>query len=266
MKNSTYRTPLLRAAGAAAVIALLLTGLAPAAPAQSVAGTYLEIEIESGGQTQLMKLSLGPDRLRMDTGQDVSFVSIGGDDGKMLMIQHGEKIYMELTAEMMASFAAMMGQMPPDVEQEMEEDTTPPTFTRTGNTKQVGEWSAYEVRVTHPEQQDEMTMWFSQDVDADIQGIAEQVMDSLSSLLDNPMLRGMGGMGGGGGAGVFDSVQRDFRSLNMPDGFPVQVISNEDGTRSTNTLKAIDQGASFGPETWTAPEGYQKMQMPMIRH
>jgi len=108
-----------------------------------------------------------------------------------------------------------------------------------------------------------LTMWFSQDVDADVQAIAEQVMGSLSSLLDNPMLRGMGGMGGG--AGVLDSMQRDIASLNMPDGFPVQVISNDGGMQSTNTLRAIDQRASFGPSTWAAPEGYQKMQMPMIR-
>jgi hypothetical protein len=263
LKNQPVPTICTRGIGGAAVVLLLLSGPAPALPAQSVTGTYLEMEIQSGGQTQLMKLSLGPDRLRMDTGQDVSFVSIGGDDGKMLMIQHGEKIYMEFTAEMMASFAAMMGQMPPDVEQEEDENTTPPTFTRTGNTKQVGEWSAYEVRVEHPEQQGELTMWFSQDIDADVQAIAEQVMGSLSSLLDNPMLRGMGGMGGG--TGVFDSMQRDIASLNMPDGFPVQVISNEGGMQSTNTLKAIDQGASFEPSTWAAPEGYQKMQMPMIR-
>jgi len=264
MRNRSLQTILIRAlGGTTAGVALLLSGPAPALPAQSVTGTYLEMEIQSGGQTQLMKLSLGPDRLRMDTGQDASFVSIGGDDGKMLIIQHGEKIYMEFTAEMMASLAAMMGQMPPDVEQEEDEDTTPPTFTRTGNTKQVGEWSAYEVRVEHPEQQGELTMWFSQDVDADVQAIAEQVMGSLSSLLDNPMLRGMGGMGGG--AGVLDSMQRDIASLNMPDGFPVQVISNDGGMQSTNTLRAIDQRASFGPSTWAAPEGYQKMQMPMIR-
>ena len=188
-------------------------------------------------------------------------VSIGGDDGKMLMIQHAEQSYMEFTAEMMEMMAGMMGQMPPQVEEELT-DTTPPTFTRSGNTKQVGQWNAYEVLVRHPEQDGDLTMWFSQEVDADFRGLVQQVMDSMSSLLNNPML---GGMGGGGGGGVIGQIQAQMTAVNMPDGFPVQIVSNAGGMPSTSTLRAIDQSVSFGADTWEAPAGYSKMEMPFIR-
>ena len=109
----------------------------------------------------------------------------------------------EVAPAMMASMAAMMGQMP-GVEEEMA-NATPPSFTRTGNTKQVGEWAAYEVLVEHPDNPGDTIIWFSQDVDVDFRALAQQVMDSMSSLLDNPMMRGMGGMmppgGGPGGPG-----------------------------------------------------------------
>ena len=246
--------------GVTCVALLLLAASAQAAVPQ--AGTYLEIETQNEGMTQTIKLSLGPDRMRLDTGQGVSMVSIGGEDGKMLMIQHNERRYLEFTAEMMAGMMGMMGQMP---QEQMEEaqDQTPPTFTRTGNTKQVGEWAAYEVLVEHPDQDDEMIMWFSQDLDADFRAIAQQAVESMSSLFDNPMLRGMGG--GGGGGGFMDQIEAQMNAANMPDGFPVQVISGSGGSQSVNTLKAIDQNANFEPTTWEAPEEYEKMTIPFRR-
>jgi hypothetical protein len=244
----------------AAAALLLLAGSAQGIAAQ--AGTYLEMETDSGGEVQVIKMSLGSGRLRMDIGQEMSLISIGGDNGKMLMIQHAEKSYLEFPAEMMEMMAGMMGGMPPQMEEEMG-DMTPPTFTRTGNTKQVGQWNAYEVLVQHPEQDGDLTMWFSPDVDADFRALAQQVMDSMSSLLNSPMLGGMGG--GGGAAGVIGQIQAQMTATNMPDGFPVQIVSNAGGSQSTNTLLAIDQGASFGVDTWEPPAGYAKMDMPFIR-
>jgi xanthine dehydrogenase molybdopterin-binding subunit B len=150
----------------------------------------------------------------------------------------------------------------PEMQEEMR-DMTPPTFTRTGQTKLVGEWNAYEVRVEHPEQDGEMIMWFSQDVDADFRTLAQQVSESMSSLLNSPLLR-MGG-GGGGPAETFEQFQAQMNAVEMPDGFPVQIITDAGGSPSTNTLRAIDQNASFGPETWEPPAGYTKMDMPFIR-
>ena len=261
---TTSREPTsLRCAAAVAVAAVLfLGGPAVATAPQAVSGTYLEIESDSGGETQNIKLSLGPDRMRMDT-EEVSLVSLGGDDGKMLMIQHAENMYMELTAEMMAGFAGMMGGQMPDVEEEVA-NATPPTFTRTGNTKQVGGWNAYEVIVEHPDQDGDMTMWFSPDVDADFRQVAQQVIGSVASLLNSPMLR-MGGGGGGGGQDLMNSIQAQLSSVDMPDGFPVQIVSNSGGVQAVNTLRAIDQSVSFEPSTWEAPEGYEKMQLPFRR-
>jgi hypothetical protein len=189
-------------------------------------------------------------------------VSLGGDDTKMIMIQHDERQYMEFTAEMMEMMASMMGGMPAQAREEIE-NATPPTFVRTGNTKQVGEWNAYEVRVEHPEQDDEVTMWFSQDVDADFRALAEQMVSSLSSLFNNPMLSRMTGSSGGGD--LLGKIRSQMNAVDIPDGFPVQVSSSSGGTRSTNTLKAIDQNASFGPATWAPPDGYAKMDLPFIR-
>ena len=248
----------------ACCVATLLLVPAISLLAAPQAGTYLEIESESGGETQVIELSMAPDRMRVDTQQGFSFVSIGGDDGRMLMIQHQEQQYIEFTAEMMEMMARMMPDMP-QMENDAETDMTPPTFTRTGNTKQVGEWSAYEVLVEHPEQDGDTTMWFSQDVDADFQTMAQSLMESMSSLLDNPMLQ----MGGGGPGGSMSENIAQFRAqmsaVDFPDGFPVQIITDQGGSTTTNTLRAIDQNRSFGAETWQAPEGYTKVDMPFVR-
>jgi len=255
--------------GAVAALALLLASGAPVfgeAP-QVVSGVYLEMDIENSGQVQPVKMFLAPDRMRMDIdmmGQSASIVSIGGDDAKMVMIQHGQKMYMEFTAEMMAGLAAVGGQMPPEVAEETENPTMP-TFTRTGNTKQVGEWNAYEVVIEHPDQDGEMAMWFSPDVGADFRQVAEQFIKSMSSFLDNPMMGQMTGGGGMGGQNLISSIQTQLESAEIPDGFPVQIISSAGGAQSVNTLRAIDTNASFEASTWVAPEGYTKMDMPFRR-
>ena len=241
----------------------LALGVAAATP-QSTSGTFLVIETESDGQPpRAIEISLGPDRMRMNMGEEMSLISIGGDDGKMLMVQHAQRMYIEFTAETMRGLAGIMGgQMPPGIEEI--EEMTPPTFVRTGNTKQVGSWNAYEVRVEHPEQDGEMSMWFSQEVDADFRALVEQMVESMQSLLQNPMLQRMQG-GGDNPMAMVNSIRAQLNAVEMPDGFPVQIVSNEGGSQSTNTLKAIEQGASFDASTWEAPAGYQKMQMPFRR-
>ena len=254
-----------RILGLLVALTLLVTPAMAIPAASQDSGIYLEILSDAGGTSQTIKLSMATDRLRVDTDQGISIVSIGGDNGKMLMIQHAEKQYMEFTDEMMKAFAGMMGQMPPEVQAEIDAAAgTPPTFTRTGNTKQVGEWSAYEVLVEHPEQDGETKMWMSQDVDADFQTLAEQLVSSLSSFLSSPMMA-MGGGGGGGMTGMFSQMQEQMQTIDFPDGFPVQIISDAGGDESVTTLQAIDQNASFGADAWDAPAGYSKMAMPFIR-
>jgi len=254
----------LRVVGALAAALLIVITPAQALAAQASTGTYLEIESDSGGQVMTLKISLGRDALRMDAEMQggVSIVSTGGESGKMVMMMHATKQYVEVSTETLAGMAGMLGQAQPDIEKEIA-NATPPTFTRTGNTKQVGEWSAYEVLVEHPDQEDTTTMWFSQDVDADFRTLGEQVMNSMSSLLDSPIMQMVGS--GSGGGNMFDEIESQLNAVDMPDGFPVQIISGAGGRQSTITLKSINQEASFDAATWQAPEGYSKMAMPFGR-
>ena len=115
----------------------------------------------------------------------MSVISSGDDDGKMLMIHHQRKQYLEFTAEAMAGMAGLLGQtQPAGIEEEIAE-ATPPTFTRTGNTKQVGEWAAYEVLVESPDQDGDTIMWFSQDVGADFRSLAEQIVTAMASVFNS---------------------------------------------------------------------------------
>ena len=243
------------------ILAVPVQAISPAVESE----TYLEIETETAGEMTSIRiwLSLNAIRIDADTQGGVSVISIGGDDGKLLMVMHQQKTYMEFAAAMMASMAGMLGQMPPETEEELVE-ATQPTLTRTGNTKQVGEWAAYEVLAQNPGEDGGMFMWFSQDVGADFRTLAEQILTSMSSLLNSPIMS-MISMTGGSDAGLFDEIQAQLEAVDMPDGFPVQIISSADGMERTSTLKAIDQDATFDTATWEPPEGYTKMRMPFGR-
>ena len=243
------------------ILAVPVQAISPAVESE----TYLEIETETAGEMASIRiwLSLNAIRIDADTQGGVSVISVGGDDGKLLMVMHQQKTYMEFAAAMMASMAGMLGQMPPETEEELVE-ATQPTLTRTGNTKQVGEWAAYEVLAQNPGEDGGMFMWFSQDVGADFRTLAEQILTSMSSLLNSPIMS-MISMAGGSDLGLFDGIQAQFEAVDMPDGFPVQIISSADGMERTSTLKAIDQDATFDTATWEPPEGYTKMRMPFGR-
>lgn len=243
------------------ILAVPVQAISPAVESE----TYLEIETETAGEMASIRiwLSLNAIRIDADTQGGVSVISIGGDDGKLLMVMHQPKTYMEFAAAMMASMAGMLGQMPPETEEELVE-ATQPTLTRTGNTKQVGEWAAYEVLAQNPGEDGGMFMWFSQDVGADFRTLAEQILTSMSPLLNSPIMS-MISMAGGSDPGLFDEIQAQLEAVDMPDGFPVQIISSADGMERTSTLKAIDQDATFGTATWEPPEGYTKMRMPFGR-
>ena len=251
--------------GSLAALLLILAVPVQAISPEVESETYLEIETETAGEMASIRiwLSLNAIRIDADTQGGVSVISIGGDDGKLLMVMHQQKTYMEFAAAMMASMAGMLGQMPPETEEELVE-ATQPTLTRTGNTKQVGEWAAYEVLAQNPGEDGGMFMWFSQDVGADFRTLAEQILTSMSPLLNSPIMS-MISMAGGSDPGLFDEIQAQLEAVDMPDGFPVQIISSADGMERTSTLKAIDQDATFDTATWEPPEGYTKMRMPFGR-
>ena len=109
-----------------------------------------------------------------------------------------------------------------------------------------------------------MFMWFSQDLEADFRTLAEQILASMASLLNSPIMS-MISMTGGSDPGLFDEIEAQLETVDMPDGFPVQIISSANGMERTITLKAIDQDVTFDTATWDPPEGYTKMRMPFSR-
>ena len=243
------------------ILVLPVQAIFPAAEGE----TYLEIETEAAGEVTNIRIWLGLNAIRIDadTQGGVSVVSIGGDEGKLLMVMHQQKTYMEFAAAMMANMAGMLGQMQPETAEELVE-ATQPTLTRTGNTKQVGAWAAYEVLAQNPGEDGGMFMWFSQDLEADFRTLAEQILASMASLLNSPIMS-MISMTGGSDPGLFDEIEAQLETVDMPDGFPVQIISSADGMERTSTLKAIDQDVTFDTVTWEPPEGYTKMRMPFGR-
>ena len=251
--------------GSLAALLLILVLPVQAIFSAAEGGTYLEIETEAAGEVTNIRiwLSLNAIRIDADTQGGVSVVSTGGDEGKLLMIMHQQKTYMEFAAAMMANMAAMLGQMQPETAEELVE-ATQPTLTRTGNTKQVGAWAAYEVLAQNPGEDGGMFMWFSQDLEADFRTLAEQILASMASLLNSPIMS-MISMTGGSDPGLFDEIEAQLETVDMPDGFPVQIISSANGMERTITLKALAQDVTFDTATWDPPEGYTKMRMPFSR-
>ena len=60
-------------------------------------------------------------------------------------------------------------------------------------------------------------------------------------------------------------AQAQLATAEIPNGFPVQIVTAAAGTTNTMTLRAVDSNASFEASTWVAPEGYTKMDIPFRR-
>lgn len=254
-----------RLTGLAMTALLVLTGASLALGAQETQGTHLAWNVESREGPEQIDIFVAPEHLRMDMGQENSMIYRGGD---MIMVMHAEQAYMVFTEEMMEQMGAMMGAMGRQQQEQMQERSdfdTPPSFTRTGNTKQVGSWDAYEVEVTHPEQTGSTTIWFSEDVDLDLMTFLTQMTRSVEAFA-SPMMQGMGRGGGGGAAelGMLGAMRDQLGQMDLPAGFPVQIISVEDGETNTMTLTRAEQGP-MTPDTFQPPSGYQEMRMPGIR-
>lgn len=253
-------TPRRRAGlGVAVVAGLALAALPVLAGPQGAQGTHAAWDIDSPGQPTSLEMWVATEMIRMDVGDQASVIMSGGD---MTMVMHQQRQYMVFTEEMMERMAGMMGgmmqgQQEPDVDM-----STPPTFTRTGNTKTVGAWNAYEVLVEHPDQDGEVHMWFSEDIDVDVLAFATQVAEAMQSF-NNPMMQRMN-QGQGINLGMLGAMREGLVDLELPDGFPVQIISQDDGQTTTMTLTAVDQGPQ-DPANFQPPADYQRMEMPFIR-
>jgi len=241
-------------------VALLLAAAPLALGSQGVDGTHLSWNVESDDGPMDIEIFVAPEHLRMDMGQDSSMIYRGGD---MIMVMHAEQAYMVFSEEMMEQMGAMMGGRAGQQEMEQGDLGTPPSFVRTGNSKQIGPWTAYEVEVTHPEQTGQTTVWFSEDVDVDLVTFLRQMAASMESFT-SPMMQGMGRGASGAELGMLGALHDQIGQMDLPTGFPVQIINVEQGETNTITLTGAEQGP-MSPDTFAPPSGYQEMRMPGIR-
>ncbi|HEX4961358.1 MAG TPA: DUF4412 domain-containing protein [Thermoanaerobaculia bacterium] len=136
----------------------LLTFLLLASPA--AADTLLTIRSSVEGlkmdapPTGQVRLWLGADRLRRDDGETSTIVRL--DSGKVYVLNHADKTYLELAAPDLQKLASPPGAAPMKVQ-----------VTATGESKKVGSWNAtkYKVEISNPEGLHlDTTIWASKDV------------------------------------------------------------------------------------------------------
>lgn len=248
------RSPRLAALAVLAVAALAT--VAVLAQSQDIAAT-IALEGEQGSST--MKLIAGGENLRMDMGAARGEVSMVWAGGSMLMINHPQRTYMEFTQEMMEGMRAMAGRMG---QQAPEADVEPPdvsgySFGRTGATDTINGMSAFEVAVTSPDGE-QGSIWMTTETDT---GLFE-VFAAMAGAMNKMQMPGM--MGGGGNP--TDALQEYTflaRAQGLPEGRVIRLATAEAGGQVV-TLMGVEHGP-FGPETWVAPAGYTKQQMPMMR-
>lgn len=234
------------------VLTLLAGTLAFAAPQDDVGVVF---EVQSEGQTMEMKVissALGTrfDMMGSERG-DASMV--WRQDGIMLMIMHSQQMYMEFTKEMMERMRQMMQQMGRAPEQPDEEvDVTEYSFEETGNTDTINGMSAFEVKVTGPEG-DQAMLWMTEDTEVGLFEAMVRMMEPLQNMampgMNNPMAS-------------FNEYQSLARAQGLPDGRVIRVVDPNSGTQMT--LQEVIPGP-FDDSMFSAPEGYQKQQMPMMR-
>lgn len=190
----------------------------------------------------------------------MSLIWIGGEGGSMSMIMHPQKIYMAYSMEDVEKMAGQTRARPPEQAESSPEDwENPPLFVATGNTKTVGGWSADEYRLEGPEDTPDAIFWFTTDTGADLHPVLEQLVAAIDALNTPALQRISGGIPDGGLVGA---MNERWDEMNVPSGFPVEIITSEGGTTTTITVISVEQGvldaADFEP-----PAGYQKMQIPI---
>ena len=239
-----------------------LPGAAPSP--QELEGTKLQLKVDQDARgVREMGLWIGPLRLRMDQGSsDISLIWVGGESGGMSMIMHPQKIYMGYSMEDLEKMAGQTRARPPEQAESSPEDwENPPLFVATGNTKTVGGWSADEYRLEGPEDTPDAIFWFTADTGADLHPVLEQLVAAIDAL-NTPALQSIsGGMPDGGLVGA---MNERWDEMNVPPGFPVEIITNEGGTTTTITVISVEQGALDAAD-FEPPAGYQKMQIPIRR-
>lgn len=162
----------------------------------------------------------------------------------------------------MEAMAQMFGQLAGEMDLPTEEEEgSDARLVRTGRTKTVGRWSAYEVKV-EGDPQEEATMWFSDEVGIEWAELL-QMQQAHMSAFTSPLMQQMGEGGESGFGGLLDTVQQMLGQSGMPSGFPVQIVSEQMGSTYTMTLKEARR-EDFSESIFQPPAGYQKMEMPQM--
>ena len=250
-----YVTASRRAVLAALICLPLLTSTT--AWAQDVKAT---VQMAAGAQPAMtMDYWMSDERVRIDIDQPqaVSIVWTSGDAPGMLMIQHGERRYMEFGEQMLQMMQRMAGAGGGgDNSSSVNIDNV--SFEPTGQTETIGPWSATEVRVTGLESGQESTVWVAAELDSGLFELFARMGDALGAM-QMPMLGG----GAGGPQQQLMRYQQMSKAAGLPDGGVVRLNANDQNGPTTITLQSLEEGP-FGDDPFAPPAGYEKMQMPNI--
>lgn len=224
--------------------------------AQSADDVKAVMRIETDGQPPMdMEYSLGQEKTRLDMSQDVSIISMTGDTPGLFMIQHAEKSYMEFGPQqlemMQRMFERVQGGGGPDSDAI---DPTTMQFEQTGETQQIGPWSAFEVLMTGSDGQ-EGALWLTSDAEIGLFELFARAAEA-ASMMRNPMLGG-----GGGGPQQFRRLRALAEAQGLPDGRVVRIVSTDENGGGTITLANVEVGPLPG-DTWVPPAEYEPRQMP----
>ena len=249
MSPTSSRTALVVAA------LLLVPAMAGRPAAQSDGDLKAVMRVETAGQPAMeMNYSLGDGKMRMDLEQGMSMIWTSGDAPTMLMVQHAQRQYMEWRPDQLKMLQRMPGA---GADAESDIDPSQIRFVETGQTEQINGWDAFEVRVTGLPDQDG-TFWMTRDIETGLFEISRQVADA-AAVLRMPMTGG----GPGGGAETLQRYRSLMDAANMPDGRIVRMNFEADGNATSVTLMSMEPGP-LPADTFTAPAGYEQMQMPAI--
>ncbi len=239
-----------------ALVALACVATSTTAWAQDIKAT---VQIEAPGAPAMsMDYWMSDDAVRIDIAQPqaVSLVWMSGSAPGMLMIQHGERRYIEWGEQEFQMMRQMMERMPgaaggggssPGV------DPDSVRFEPTGQTETIGPWSATAVGITGMEAGQEATIWVAAELDSGLFELFARMGDALQAM-QMPMF-------GGGASGPQQQLMR-YRQMKDAAGLPAGGVVRLNAD-ATITLQALEEGP-FADDPFTPPAAYEKMQMPNI--
>ena len=216
------------------------------------------MQIETADQpTMQMEYYLGPQRMRMDLAQGMSVIWFSGDAPRMLMVQHAEQRYIRWGPEQLKMMQRMLQRMQTQgANGSAEVDVSRLSFEETGRREQIGEWDAFEVRVTGMDDE-AAAFWMTTDIDLGLFEVSQHVAEAADALRMP--------MAGGAAAGSQQLLQYQsfLDAQGLPDARVVRMNIDAEGQPTTIALLSMDPGP-LPPDTFDPPAGYEQMQMPSI--